>query len=164
MNKAREFAIFYHGDQKYGEDDYVVHLDRVNQILVAYGRSDLESEAYLHDIIEDTDVTFEWVSENFGPEVAMRVWACTGVGANRKEKQAEIKRRLRIVPSACPVKAADRIANVTNCIKSKNERMMKLYESEMNDFIDGVIEHVEYDMVYLLEVLHLGLKKELGPL
>lgn len=161
---SRQFARLSHGTQKYGDDEYVVHLDEVWKVLQVFNRLDLEDEAYLHDIIEDTPVTFEEVSMRYGPEKAMRVWACTGVGANRKEKQAEIKRRLRIVPSACWVKGADRIANVSTSIKIKNQRTMKMYEGEMDDFIDAISDEVNYDMVYTLEVLHHVLKQELGLL
>lgn len=32
-NKARDFAIKWHGDQKYGDKPYVYHLDQVAEIV-----------------------------------------------------------------------------------------------------------------------------------
>jgi (p)ppGpp synthase/HD superfamily hydrolase len=55
-SKAREFAIKAHGEQKYGEFPYSVHLDEVATIAKPYGES-AEIVAYLHDVIEDTSVT-----------------------------------------------------------------------------------------------------------
>lgn len=52
--KARELAISYHGDQKYNDEPYTMHLQRVAD------RTDGEINktiAWLHDILEDTDCT-----------------------------------------------------------------------------------------------------------
>jgi (p)ppGpp synthase/HD superfamily hydrolase len=57
-NKAKEFAIIAHGDQKYGEHPYSVHVDEVAHIASEYGELD-EAVAFLHDVVEDTETTEE---------------------------------------------------------------------------------------------------------
>ncbi|MBM4077981.1 MAG: bifunctional (p)ppGpp synthetase/guanosine-3',5'-bis(diphosphate) 3'-pyrophosphohydrolase, partial [Planctomycetes bacterium] len=67
--KAKLFAIKAHGDQKYGIHPYEFHLDAVVQILVPYGEM-AQIAGYLHDIVEDTPITIEEISSNFGDEIA----------------------------------------------------------------------------------------------
>jgi (p)ppGpp synthase/HD superfamily hydrolase len=65
--KARTWAISQHGNQKYGEHPYSVHLDAVANIAKPFGEL-AEVVAYLHDVVEDTDVTIEQVSAEFGEQ------------------------------------------------------------------------------------------------
>jgi (p)ppGpp synthase/HD superfamily hydrolase len=58
INKAKEFAIKHHGEQKYGDRPYSFHLDQVVSYLVPYGET-AQVIGYLHDVVEDTDVTLE---------------------------------------------------------------------------------------------------------
>ncbi|MFA6234650.1 MAG: hypothetical protein WC824_10770, partial [Bacteroidota bacterium] len=56
LHKAREFAIKAHGDQKYGDQPYVVHLDAVKDLVLGYNCDNLRRAtdgAFLHDILED---------------------------------------------------------------------------------------------------------------
>jgi (p)ppGpp synthase/HD superfamily hydrolase len=48
---ARDFAIRAHGDQKYGSEPYVAHLDAVVAVLNEFGYSGDEyvCSGYLHD-------------------------------------------------------------------------------------------------------------------
>ena len=59
VKRAREFAIKAHGDQMYGDEPYIVHLDEVAGILHEFGImetifTNAYIVAYLHDTIEDT--------------------------------------------------------------------------------------------------------------
>jgi (p)ppGpp synthase/HD superfamily hydrolase len=53
----RDLALRYHGEQRYGDHPYGVHLDAVVEILREYGHEALVPAGYLHDTLEDTDAT-----------------------------------------------------------------------------------------------------------
>lgn len=129
--RAREFAVVAHGDQKYGAEPYVAHLDEVAAILVGIG-SDKVVEAYLHDVLEDTKVVKDEVSVQFGWETAVIVYACTGEGKNRKERNASIVTKLLRVRSAIPVKLADRLANMRRSLTDRAKG--KMYAGEYENF------------------------------
>ncbi len=112
---AREYAMRQHEGQLYGEAPYTVHLEAVREVLRWAGVEDgqpLAIAAWLHDAVEDTNATREEVAAQFGDDVASLVWAVTGVGANRKERNENAYAKIRVCPDAATLKLADRIANV----------------------------------------------------
>lgn len=146
---AREMAIKAHGKQKYGERPYLYHLEQVVEICRPYGE-DAVIVAYLHDTIEDTSLTRAEIEEVFGPRVAASVAALSDPpGATRKERKKAAHEKLAkltvyrqdveglVLTDECValiVKVADRIANVSECIRGKNERLFKMYQEEQLDF------------------------------
>lgn len=58
--RARTFAIEAHGEQRYGDQPYSVHLDAVAGLLEPYG-ADAQMIGYLHDVVEDTAITADRV-------------------------------------------------------------------------------------------------------
>jgi (p)ppGpp synthase/HD superfamily hydrolase len=138
VNKARELAVRAHGDQKYGEQPYVVHLQAVAEILVPFGET-ARAIAYLHDVVEDTAVSTADVEDEFGHFVA----ECVGVltdepGVNRKERKARTYAKLAEVGPrlhlALVVKAADRLANIQACIADKRDSLLSTYRREHSAF------------------------------
>lgn len=135
----RRFAIEAHGDQTYGSAPYVVHLDEV-AALVPEDPS-LRAVAYLHDVLEDTPVSFTLLAQRFGPTIAEAVDLVTDpAGASRRERKARLHARLAgltLVSPASPlalhVKVADRLANVRACVRSGDDRLDK-YRREHGDF------------------------------
>jgi guanosine-3',5'-bis(diphosphate) 3'-pyrophosphohydrolase len=132
--KARLYAIAAHREQRYGERPYSFHLDAVAALAEPYGE-DAAVVAYLHDTVEDTDVTLADIEANFGSKVA----ACVGLltdesGATRKERKAKTYARLAQVTGerelALVVKVADRLANVRACITDRKESLWRLYQGE----------------------------------
>ena len=112
---TREFAARKHANQRYGDQPYTVHLAAVREVLRDMGVLDNEPlaiAAWLHDTIEDTETTREEIEEHFGEEVVSLVWAVTGVGKNRKERNTNAYEKIRAYPLAATLKLADRIANV----------------------------------------------------
>lgn len=92
---------------------------------------------YLHDVIEDTRTMLTEVNDNFGRYVSDIVWACTGEGDTRKEKNLSIYSKIKDFPDAQNVKVADRIANITT-IFSSSLSMRKKYISEYDEFMHCV--------------------------
>jgi guanosine-3',5'-bis(diphosphate) 3'-pyrophosphohydrolase len=132
---ARDFARAAHGDQKYGAAPYVVHLSAVRTVLADFGYGGvLGIAAWLHDVAEDTTTTREEIAARFGAEVAELVWAVTGVGANRKERNLAAYAKIKASPGAAILKLADRIANV-EAARAVPEKLA-LYRSEWRSFRD----------------------------
>jgi (p)ppGpp synthase/HD superfamily hydrolase len=140
--EARAFAVAAHGDQKYGTAPYVVHLDQVATIVSGVdGGGPALAVAYLHDVLEDTDVTPDAVEESFGPFVRRCVEIVTDPpGNSRKERKRLLHERLKGVPEshalALIVKAADRLANVRTSARD-NPRLLAMYKEEHPAFRDA---------------------------
>ncbi|MDE1465587.1 HD domain-containing protein [Spartinivicinus poritis] len=138
LNKAREFAIKAHGEQKYGSEPYIVHLDAVVNNLQAYDQT-AQIVGYLHDVMEDTEITYEDIKENFGGFVADCVAIVTDEpDSNRKERKAKTYEKMANVTGdlelALIVKAADRLANLQACIKGGNAKLLNQYRDEQSAF------------------------------
>ena len=77
--EIREYVIKAHGDQKYGSKPYIYHLDGVVERLKLKGHSELIALGYLHDVIEDTDISYGELRTKFGHEVADSVLLLTHI-------------------------------------------------------------------------------------
>ncbi len=110
---ARAFALAHHGEQRYGNLPYINHLDTVVRLIERMPMVD-RVVGYLHDVVEDTQMTVDGVAENFGNVIAVNVAALT----RRKDEAAEryFSRIAYTGLVACRVKAADRIANLLGSI------------------------------------------------
>ena len=138
----KDFAIKAHGDQKYGDEPYSKHLEDVVNIARCWmpnhiasdeiERGVLISAAWLHDVLEDTDVEYKELNHNFGNNIALLVWAVTDEpGKNRKERKAKTLPKIRkFGPPAVFIKVCDRIANIGNC----SDSLYKMYSKEHEAF------------------------------
>ena len=76
---AKRLATAAHGDQldKSGQP-YIGHPARVAARTRRHGGDDdIEIVAWLHDVVEDTDVTLDMIEQQFGPRIAQAVGAIT---------------------------------------------------------------------------------------
>src|SRR5262249_47188021 len=95
--RARAFAVAAHGDQKYGDLSYSVHLDAVAELLASFGEL-AQVVGYLHDVVEDTSVPLEVVRREFGDRVAAYVALVTDEpGVNRRERKTKTNAKLAAV-------------------------------------------------------------------
>jgi len=138
IETAVEFATRAHAGQKYGAGPYTDHLEEVyGYVMKEYGSAPdavaLGCAAYLHDVLEDTDTTESQIAETFGGEIAVLVSACTGVGPNRRARNADIAVRIHAYPRAAKIKLADRLANVLSCWRTQDSRLY-MYYREHPDF------------------------------
>ncbi len=151
VRKARRFAVEAHGDQKYGDLPYVVHLDEVDSVLLGYGYGldDIRQAAFLHDVLEDcSNVTPETLREvGFSEGVIKMVRFCTDEdGPNRKTRKGCTYQRVRsiidpltynTVPGwlvdAVLVKIADRLANLRACVRT-GSTLFRMYLKEQDEF------------------------------
>ncbi len=129
---ARRFALAAHGDQRYGAHPYVHHLDAVVAVLARFGitHPELVAAAWLHDVVEDTQVTRDDIAERFGDRVAGIVWALTDADApDRASRKRVTYERIAVTPDAATVKVADRIANC-----EEPGRQIEMYRAEQPAF------------------------------
>jgi len=162
-----DFAAKAHENQKYGKHPYIKHLNHTVEIFNShlncivddyqdyYLAGVVESAAWLHDILEDTEITYEELIHNFGQAVADLVQAVTDEsGKNRKERKAKTLPKVRAYGYlAVAVKLCDRIANVEHCVAEKNHGLFKMYKKEhesfklalydKEDLLDEMWDHLE---------------------
>ena len=132
---AREMAIRAHGTQLYGNEPYSVHLDEVAALCEPFGETAV-MVAYLHDCLEDTQLSAAEIRSAFGELVERCCVLLTDApGANRKARKAATYEILSRVSAESPealalvVKAADRLANVRRC-SAGNPGLAAMYRKE----------------------------------
>jgi len=136
--RARVFAVAAHGEQRYGDQPYSVHLDAVVEILAPFGE-EAQTVGYLHDVAEDTPVSLEMLRTEFGERAAKLVSLVTDEpGANRRERKARSNAKLAAVAEedslALVVKAADRLANLRASAAGGVDSKLGMYRREHPDF------------------------------
>lgn len=138
VTRARDFAVTAHGDQKrkYSGRPYVTHTQEVAALVARVGGdSEMVAAAHLHDVLEDTPVTFEEVRGRFGAAVADLVMQLTdqvprSYGSRTARKHAEADRLAGCDARAKTVKLADVISN-TRSIEIENPEFARIYLAEM---------------------------------
>ncbi len=120
--RAFEFAYQLHeGQNRASGEAYIAHPVAVAGLLRDLGGSSVMIAAgFLHDIVEDTEVTLEEIESRFGPEVRRLVEGVTKLSkfnfSSKTERQAENFRRMFLAMAAdirvIVVKLADRLHNM----------------------------------------------------
>ena len=136
VREARMVSNQAHGNQTYDEIyPYKKHLDDVVDVLRRFGYGGKYLVAgYLHDIIEDTSLSYNKVKRTYGLEVAEMVYCVTDeLGRDREEKKAKTLPKTASNPDAIIIKLADRIANIEHGGK------VDMYAKEFGQF-KGMLE------------------------
>ena len=122
IQKAYEYAKSKHGDQlrKSGEP-YIIHPVQVAYTLATLGMDDNTiCAALLHDVLEDTNTTYEELEKEFNSEVAYMVDGVTKLGklqyASVEEQQVENYRKMFLAMGkdirVILIKLSDRLHNM----------------------------------------------------
>lgn len=145
VERARIFATAAHAavgqTRKYTGEPYVVHPIEVASIVENVGGSNaMIAAALLHDVLEDTGVTFDLLVEQFGSEVAELVLWLTDVSrqedGNRSTRKALDRQHSATAPAdAQTVKVADLISN-TRSIVAHDPGFAKTYLEEKRLLLD----------------------------
>jgi (p)ppGpp synthase/HD superfamily hydrolase len=152
--RAWHFASIHHTGQNYGghnQDQYVDYLTHIGMVSmeVIWALQNSKDEynanlavqcAILHDTIEDTEINYQDLLNEFGKEVAAGVLALTKnkeVGTKELQMQDSLNRIKLQGPEIWMVKMADRISNLDGApfywdkqkiIKYRNEAQI-IYDS-----------------------------------
>jgi GTP pyrophosphokinase len=120
--QAFEFAYCLHkGQTRASGEPYIAHPVAVAGLLRDLGGSGaMIAAGFLHDVVEDTDVTVEEIEEQFGVEVRRLVEGVTKLSkfnfSSKTERQAENFRRMFLAMAqdirVIVVKLADRLHNM----------------------------------------------------
>lgn len=127
-NEALEFATKKHNGQfRIGGDDYITHPISVANIVKEWGYGiDYQITALFHDLLEDTDATYDEIKNIGGSKVLEAVKLLTKV---KGYVMAEYVNNIRNNPIAFTVKAADRLHNL-NCAFCADDDFKRKYIKE----------------------------------
>lgn len=116
LERARRYAKTAHTGQKYGDEfPYIIHLQTAYMVGVMFGITDEDvlTGIWLHDVLEDTDRTYEEIVSLFNRRVADMVATVTEpAGLTRKERHAISYPKIRVHNDARILKLCDRISHV----------------------------------------------------
>lgn len=139
VEEAREFAAYYHGKagqlRKYTGEPYIAHPAEVVDVLQRVPHTwEMVAAAWLHDVVEDTEVTLEMIKERFGSRVAALVAMVTKVSkpsdGNRAERKAIDNAHLAGADAeGQTLKLADIISNI-DTIQYRDPEFAKFYLPE----------------------------------
>ncbi|MGA9795254.1 MAG: bifunctional (p)ppGpp synthetase/guanosine-3',5'-bis(diphosphate) 3'-pyrophosphohydrolase [Rhizomicrobium sp.] len=143
LNKAYVYAMTAHGKQfRASGDPYFTHPLEVAAILTEL-KLDVPTiaTALLHDTVEDTYVTIEDVTKNFGDEIANLVDGVTKLSQlelfSERTKQAENFRKLMLAMSndirVLLIKLADRLHNMRTLAHiDKREKRVRIAQETLD--------------------------------
>jgi (p)ppGpp synthase/HD superfamily hydrolase len=166
IDYAYSFAKEAHHGQvrKYTGEPYITHPVAVAQ-KVATVTTDVTMlcAALLHDVIEDTSVTFRDLLDQvhgFGPQIALMVSGLTDVSwpeyGNRAERKALDREHTAIQTANCKtVKVCDLLHNTQTIVK-ENPEFAKIYILEMELLLTHALREAEESLLLeAWQIIHL---------
>ncbi len=142
--QAFEFAYCLHkGQLRASGEPYICHPVAVAGLLRDLGGSEaMIAAGFLHDVVEDTDVTLEEIERRFGAEVRQLVEGVTKLSkfnfSSKTERQAENFRRMFLAMAqdirVIVVKLADRLHNMRTLEHLPDEKRRRIAQETREIF------------------------------
>lgn len=142
--RAFNFAYTLHeGQYRKSGEPYIAHPVAVAGLLRDLGGDSVTIAAgFLHDVVEDTDVTPEEIEAQFGPQVRQLVEGVTKLSSfnfsSKTERQAENFRRMFLAMAedirVIVVKLADRLHNMRTLEYLKPEKQQRIAQETRDIF------------------------------
>jgi (p)ppGpp synthase/HD superfamily hydrolase len=140
--RARAMATRAHASQKrkYSGEPYIVHPEHVASILAETGLpASVVAAAWLHDVIEDCNVTSDEIASEVSPEVAQLVLEVTDIshpGDGNRQTRRRIDRDHLAKASAegQSIKLADLISNTPSIVENDPD-FARVYLREKDELL-----------------------------
>lgn len=131
---AKHLSRHFHKGQKYGEHDYFDYhitgvLNTLYQVSKEYPTEEMIIVALLHDVLEDTECTWETLQNIFGCDIAEYVNCLSYVKGYDKDRYL---RNINIYPVTRIVKYADSLFNYRECIRDGMFKRAKKYKHNLD--------------------------------
>ena len=121
LDRAIAYAANAHAGQRrrYTNEPYVTHcIEVMNIVRAAGGPIKMQCAAVLHDTIEDTYVTFDYLASEFGGSVANMVKDLTDLETGNRATRKRLSRERLAAASGevQTIKLADLISNTSSIV------------------------------------------------
>ena len=163
IQKAYNYALLKHGEQKRKSGEpYIIHPTNVAYTIAELGLDEQTiCAAILHDVVEDTDVTYEDIEKEFGLEIAEMVDGVTKLKqiqhATIEENQVENYRKMFLAMGkdirVIIIKLADRLHNMKTLQYLRRERQIAISQETMQLYAPLANRLGLYSMKWELEDL-----------
>lgn len=139
LELARSLARHLHCEQRYGVHSYTKHTeDVVSRVILDNGAYlDLQIIAYLHDVLEDTDISVTVITELFGRDIASAVVALSktyvtsdGYRTSKPSYESYIN-KVKRNPLALSVKIADTQCNLAQSQLDGDTKRIEKYSKQL---------------------------------
>ena len=163
IQKAYNYALMNHGDQKRKSGEpYIIHPTNVAYTIAEIGLDEQTiCAALLHDVVEDTEITYEDIQKEFGLEIAEMVDGVTKLKqikhASIEENQVENYRKMFLAMGkdirVILIKLADRLHNMKTLQFLKRDRQIAISQETMQLYAPLANRLGLYSMKWELEDL-----------
>ena len=165
-DKALDFAIKAHNGQvRKSEPDkpMIFHPINVGHILKEYGFDEnVIAAGYLHDVVEDTEYTIEYIEKQFGDDIASLVYTASEPDKSlpwldRKKHTIETIKEADIRHKA--IVCADKISNLEDLSKRKYDDLGNYNGQSLEEYYGYLINSTREKDKIRLEIVEKELNK-----
>jgi GTP diphosphokinase / guanosine-3',5'-bis(diphosphate) 3'-diphosphatase len=136
---------------------YWTHLMNVHNLLISWGVKDYEVllAAVLHDLVEDSDVTLDYLKKNLSPKTAKLIALVSKPNNYSKEDARIFYGNISKNKNAILIKIADRIDNLlTHKVYLKNKEELKDSILETKKYFKPMAKKVRLEKILKTVILY----------